>query len=156
MGLGPQPRITEISRPFWDGCRAGRLLLQQCTRAECGRFVFYPRVCCPYCRCGDLAWQEASGDGTLRSWTVVHRPGHAAFLGDVPYVFAAVALAEGPVIHTRLLVPPDAPSLAIGATLRVTFRDEVAGVVLPAFVPVGEADSVAAEAGKRVKTAPQD
>jgi uncharacterized OB-fold protein len=96
-------------------------------------------------------WQEASGDGTLRSWTVVHRPGHAAFLGNVPYVFAAVALAEGPVIHARLLVPPDASSLAIGTALRVTFPDVAAGVVLPAFVLAGEADGVAAEAGKRVR-----
>jgi uncharacterized OB-fold protein len=147
MGLGPQPRITEISRPFWDGCRAGRLLLQRCTQRECGRFVFYPRVCCPYCGCGELTWQEVSGDATLRSWTVVHRPGHAAFLGDVPYVFAAVALAEGPVIHARLLVPPDSPSLAVGTTLRVTFSDVAAGVVLPAFVMAAEAMALRREPG---------
>ena len=25
--LKPQPRITEINRPFWDGCNAGRLMI---------------------------------------------------------------------------------------------------------------------------------
>jgi uncharacterized OB-fold protein len=135
MSDAPQPRITELNRPFWDGCRAGKLMLQRCTQAGCGRFVFYPRVCCPYCGCGELEWQQASGDGRLQSWTVVHRPGHAAFLADAPYVFAAVTLAEGPVIYGRMLVPADSTSLAIGTAVRVVFPDAAAGVVLPAFAP---------------------
>jgi uncharacterized protein len=134
---GPQPRITELNRPFWDGCRAGRLMLQRCRDPACGRFVFYPRVCCPYCGSDKLDWQQASGAGRLQSWTAVHRPGHAAFMADVPYVFAAVALAEGPLLYGRQLVPPDAPSLAIGAELRVVFPAVPTGAVLPAFVPNG-------------------
>jgi uncharacterized OB-fold protein len=133
----PQPRITEVNRPFWDGCRAGKLMLQRCGNASCGRFVFYPRVCCPYCGGGELAWQEASGVARLHSWTVVHRPGHAAFMTDVPYVFAAVILAEGPLMYGRMLVAPDTPSLAIDAPLRVVFPKVGSGVVLPAFVPGG-------------------
>lgn len=133
---GPQPRITEINRPFWDGCRAGRLMLQRCGDPACGRFVFYPRVCCPYCGGDTLAWQQASGVGKLQSWTVVHRPGHAAFMPDVPYVFAAVTLAEGPLMYGRMLVAPDAP-LVIGTGLHVVFPEVESGVVLPAFVPAG-------------------
>ena len=30
----PQPRITEVNRPFWDGCRAGKLMLQRCGNAS--------------------------------------------------------------------------------------------------------------------------
>ena len=132
MSSGPQPRITDINRSFWDGCRANRLMLQRCT--ACGRFVFYPRVCCPYCGCGDLAWQQASGEGRLQSWTVVHRAGHDAFQADTPYVFAAVTLAEGPVLHGRMLEPPDSPSLAVGSAVRVVFPPADGGVVTPAFV----------------------
>jgi uncharacterized OB-fold protein len=135
MTLAPQPRITEIDRPFWDGCRAGRLMLQRCGDAACGRFVFYPRVCCPYCGGGALDWRQAAGTGRLQSWTVVHRPGHAAFMAAAPYVFAAVTLTEGPLIYGRLLVPPDSGALAIGAALRVVFPKVAAGAVLPAFVP---------------------
>jgi hypothetical protein len=25
-----QPRITGVNRPFWDGCRADKLMLQRC------------------------------------------------------------------------------------------------------------------------------
>ncbi len=135
MTQAPQPRITDINRPFWDGCRAGRLMLQRCGDAACGRFVFYPRVCCPYCGGGSLDWQQASGAGRLQSWTVVHRPGHAAFMADVPYVFAAVTLAEGPLMYGRILVPADAGRLAIGAALQVVFPEVAAGAVIPAFVP---------------------
>ena len=135
MNDAPQPRITDVNRPFWDGCRAGKLILQRCGDAGCGRFVFYPRVCCPYCGGGGLAWQTVSGLARLQSWTVVHRPGHAAFMPGVPYVFAAVILAEEPLMYGRMLVPPDAPSLAIGTPLRVVFPVVAAGAVLPAFVP---------------------
>ena len=135
MNEGPQPRITEINRPFWEGCRDGKLILQQCSDPACMRYVFYPRVCCPYCGGGVLEWQQASGNGRLQSWTVVHRPGHAAFVPYVPYVFAAVVLAEGPLIYGRMMVPPDAPSLSIGTELRMVFPAVKAGAVLPAFVP---------------------
>lgn len=139
MQQGPQPRITDVNRPFWDGCRKGRLMLQRCTDSACARFVFYPRVCCPYCGGGVLEWQRASGGGRLQSWTVVHRPGHAAFMPDVPYVFAAVVLAEGPLIYGRMMVHPDAPTLSVGTELRMVFPSVSAGVVLPAFVPAHDA-----------------
>lgn len=135
---GPQPRVTEVSRPFWDGCRAGKLMLQRCRDLACAHFVFYPRVCCPYCGGDTLEWQPASGVGRLQSWTVVHRPGHAAFLAEVPYVFAAVTLAEGPLMFGRMPVPPDSPSLVIGAELRVVFPAAASGPVLPVFVPLTE------------------
>jgi hypothetical protein len=133
MHQAPQPRITEVNRPFWDGCRTGKLVLQRCSDAACRRFIFYPRVCCPYCGGGALDWQPTSGAGRLQSWTVVHRPGHAAFMVDVPYVFAAIILAEGPLIYGRLLLPPDVPELAIGLDLHVVFVATTDGVVLPAF-----------------------
>lgn len=139
MTEGPQPYITDISLPFWDGCRAGRLMLQRCQDPACAHFVFYPRVCCPYCGGDALQWQQASGAGRLQSWTVVHRPGHAAFMPDVPYVFAAVTLAEGPLIYSRILVPPNEPMLAIGAELRIVFPEVASGAVLPAFVLAGSA-----------------
>jgi uncharacterized OB-fold protein len=135
MNEAPQPRITDINRPFWDGCRTGKLMLQRCTDLACGHFVFYPRVCCPYCGGGELTWQQASGTGSLKSWTIVHRPGHAAFMVDAPYVFAAVTLAEGPLMYGRIQVSPDSMSLSMGSMLRVVFPHVTKGGVIPAFVP---------------------
>ena len=42
-----QPTTTEVSAPYWDGCRRGELRLQRCTRCE--RFQFYPRIICSHC-----------------------------------------------------------------------------------------------------------
>jgi hypothetical protein len=63
----------------------------------------------------------------------VHRPGHAAFLIEAPYVFVAAMLAEGPLMYGRMMVPPDAKSLSIGSKLRVVFPEGATGAVLPAF-----------------------
>ena len=64
----------------------------------------------------------------------MHRPGHAAFLTDAPYVFVAVMLAEGPLMYGRMMVPPVLRSLSIGSKLRVVFPEATSGVVLPAFI----------------------
>jgi hypothetical protein len=42
--LKPQPRVTEINRPFWDACNSDRLMMQKCMAPQCGKMVFYPRV----------------------------------------------------------------------------------------------------------------
>ena len=52
----PLPRVNAINRPFWEGCNRGELVLQQCDDPACARFVYYPRVCCPYCGGGALSW----------------------------------------------------------------------------------------------------
>ena len=75
----PSPRKTPISAPFREGCNDGRLMLQRCADADCERYVYYPRACCPHCGGGDLDWVEASGKGRVVSWTMVHRPHHAGF-----------------------------------------------------------------------------
>jgi uncharacterized OB-fold protein len=49
-----------------------------------------------------MEWREASGAGTVESHTTVHRPHHESFEPLVPYVFAAIRLAEGPIVYARL------------------------------------------------------
>ena len=44
----PLPRITPLTRPFWEGCRAGELRLQRCT--SCGDYRFFPAEGCPRCK----------------------------------------------------------------------------------------------------------
>jgi uncharacterized OB-fold protein len=126
----PLPRVTALTRPFWDGCSVGVLRLQRCL--SCRKAVFYPRVCCPHCGHGGLEWFDASGSGAVITWTVVHRPGHDSFMADVPYVFAAVALAEGPTMYGRLHEPHDASGL-IGRRVQVVFDALTHDIALPAF-----------------------
>ena len=57
------PPDTELSRPFWEGCREGELRLQHCS--DCDRFQFYPRIICSHCDSVTLSWRAVSGKGRV-------------------------------------------------------------------------------------------
>ncbi len=122
----PYPQPDDVTQPFWDGIAEGRLRLQRC--ASCGRHVFYPRAVCPHCSSAGLEWVDASGRGTLYSYSVVHRapPGFEA-----PYAVALVDLAEGVRMMTRL-VDVAIDDLAVGQALEVAIQGDPA---LPYFRP---------------------
>jgi uncharacterized OB-fold protein len=137
----PQPRVTALSRPFWDGANAGRLMLQRCLAPECGKACFYPRVCCPHCQAPELEWFEAKGTGRVISHTTVHRTHHDGFNVDAPYVFAAIAVDEGPCLYAQM---PDAPSdgrSLVGATVVVGFVDHGPGRRMAVFRLSAPADA---------------
>ncbi len=130
--LKPQPRVTALTQPFWDGANAGRLMIQRCRRPECARAVFYPRVCCPFCRGDTLDWTEASGRGRIVTHTTVRRTHHDGFNAEAPYVFAAVALDEGPCLYAQVPGAPLEESL-LGRAVMVDFADHGPGRRLPVF-----------------------
>lgn len=41
---------------------------------DCGKYVFYPRMMCPYCGSHQLLWSKPSGLGTVYSTTCVRTP----------------------------------------------------------------------------------
>lgn len=136
----PQPRITPLNRMFWDACQEDRLLLQRC--ASCSKAVFYPRACCPFCHAGDLDWFEASGRGRVLSHTTVRRTHHPGFDADAPYVFAAIALDEGPWIYAQLPGAPLDGADLIGRPVAVAFADHGPGRRIPVFRLVNQPASV--------------
>lgn len=130
----PGPTITQLTAPFWDAAEAGRLHLQHCE--ACQRAVFYPRRICPHCWSDRLVWREASGRGHLKSFSIVHRPGHPGWAPAAPYVVGLVELAEGPTMLS--LVLDEAPSVGMALRLRPT---RVGDRRLPAFEVVPTTDS---------------
>ena len=130
--LKPQPRVTELTRPFWEGANAGQFLIQRCRQPGCGKAVFYPRVCCPHCQHAELTWEAASGRGTVVSHTTIRRTHHDGFNGDAPYVFAAIALAEGPLVYAQLPGAALDGSL-MGAAVTVAFQRHGPGRTMPIF-----------------------
>lgn len=128
--LKPQPRVNELNRPFWAGCNDQRLVVQYCS--ACARHIFYPRACCPFCQHGELQWQAVSGDGTVISHSTIRRTHHDGFNAEAPYVFAAVALAEGPCLYAQLQKAPIEGSL-VGRAVRVTFVAHGPGQKIAAF-----------------------
>ena len=133
MSEKPLPRVNAINRPFWEGCNRGELVLQQCDAAACRRFIYYPRVCCPYCGGGDLTWKKISGRGRIVTYTVVHRPQHKSFFAEAPYYVIAVELDEGPLMYSRLAANPAAQTQLMRHPVRVVFSDYAPQQKLPYF-----------------------
>lgn len=128
----PVPRPTRLSRPFWDACREGRLLAQQC--GDCGGYVFLPQEFCSHCLGVDLEWVECVGSGTIVTLTVIGRAQTPAF--ETPYVVAVVRLHEGYEMLTNIVdAGPD--QVRLGAAVEVSFVPVDAEITLPCFSLVG-------------------
>ncbi len=128
----PVPIPTIETQPYWQGCNEGRLLIQHCK--PCGRFQFYPRLVCTQCAAIALDWVDASGRGTVRSFTVIRRAVSPAFEADVPYVVALIQLDEGPTMMANLIAC-DPEVVVIGLKVAVTFERRSAHLMLPQFLP---------------------
>ena len=130
----PAPRPSEQSAAFWAATAERRFQLQRCR--SCSTAIFYPRINCPRCGSTDLAVEDASGRGTVYTYTIARRPTHRAFADAGPYVIAIVELDEGPHVTTNI-VDCDPDDVSIGMPVEVRFADEVDGIALPLFRPAG-------------------
>jgi uncharacterized OB-fold protein len=124
------PAPSAATEPFWAGAREHRLTLPRC--AQCRRWLHPQAAGCP-CQADESAWEEASGDATLVSYTVVRRAPHPALADDVPYTVMLVALAEGPQLVSGLA--GEGHALQIGERLDVWFEDIDDELTLPRFAP---------------------
>ncbi len=130
----PEPFVTPEIKPFWDATAEGRLLLPRCQ--DCQAVIWYPRPFCPECASTNIDWFQASGRGSVYSYTI-NRRGQA----DLPeyrnagvYVLAYVELEEGPRVLTNI-VDCDPDSVRIGQSVEVVFHDTGQGTALPRFRP---------------------
>jgi uncharacterized OB-fold protein len=95
----PIAAADSCTQQWWDATREERFLLQRCAR--CNHVQFYPRALCTSCGSTELTYEDASGHGTIYSFTVVGRAPHPAF--TPPYIVALVRLTEGPVVLTNIV-----------------------------------------------------
>lgn len=129
----PLPEPDPDSAPFWEGCRAHRLLLQRCR--DCGAWRFPPGRWCAGCRSPRSAWHDASGRGRVYSWIVVTHPvPREVYAAEVPYVVALIELEEGVRMPTNL-VGCDPHAVAAAMPVEVVFDDVTPEVTLPKFRP---------------------
>jgi uncharacterized protein len=132
MADKPLPQTDPESQTYWTAAREGRLLIKRCT--DCGKAHHYPRELCPHCHSDRVTWEQASGKGTVYTYTVARRPAGPAFKADTPYVVALVELAEGPRMMTNL-VSVDPAQVKIGLPVKVQFEAITDEISLPKFVP---------------------
>jgi uncharacterized OB-fold protein len=126
------PEITDLTRPFWDAAREGRLAIQRC--ADCGRYNHPPRTACDACLSTNLAFADVSGRGSVWSFTVMHQKSVAGFEDAVPYLTALVELDEQPLLLLVSNLPgADPATLKIGDRAHVVFEPLADGSMLPQF-----------------------
>ena len=128
----PAPEQNPETKEFWQATAEGRLLLPRCD--NCGVAIWYPRQLCPDCGCNSVTWTQASGLGTIYSFSVVRRS-VGTYQSVVPYVVAYVELREGPRVVTNI-IGCDPDRVSIGQTVRVVFCDTGGTSALYRFEPV--------------------
>jgi len=125
MSFAGMPETNPETKPYWDGCAAGKLLVRRCL--SCGKPHHYPRALCPFCFSDRLDWIEASGKGIVYSFSVMQR-------AEIRYAIAYVTLAEGPTMMTNI-VDCDFDRLRIGMDVVLRFVPTQGGLPLPVFTP---------------------
>lgn len=125
------PTIYPETRFYWDGAKAGKLLLNACTPCG-GKAYFPPRPFCPTCGSRDVTVTEASGRGTLHSYIINHLPAPGY---EPPFTVAVVMLEEGVKMVSNILdCPADPEALILDMPLEVTFEQR-GDVAVPQFRP---------------------
>jgi hypothetical protein len=122
----PAPQPTPETQPFWDAAAQGRLLIKKCT--SCSQVHHYPRAICPFCGSDRTEWLEASGRGTVYSYSVMRR-------APLPYAIAYVTLEEGVTMLTNI-VDGDLDAIRIGQRVRAVFTPTEGGPPVPMFAVV--------------------
>ena len=123
----PDPNPNPETEAFWEAAKEGKFLLRYC--GDCGKTHWYPRAICPHCFSDNSEWREASGRGTIYTYSVVRRT-------DPKYAIAYVTLEEGPTMISNL-VDCSYDDLAVGQSVKVTFKQSEGGFAVPMFTPTG-------------------
>jgi uncharacterized OB-fold protein len=132
MGMQrPLPETDTDAAPFWKGAAQGKLMIQRCT--ACGQAQHYARPFCVKCRSAAVEMVEASGRGTVYSYTVIHRGPYDDIA--TPYVVALIRLEEGPTLLSHV-IGCDLASVTCDLAVEVSYQSLTGEVVLPVFGPV--------------------
>jgi uncharacterized OB-fold protein len=135
------PAPDNASLHYWQSAADGKLVLQRCV--NCGKCQFYPRALCLTCA-GATEWIEASGRGTLYTFTVIRQNRSEAFVSLSPYAVGIVQLDEGVRMMSNI-VECDLDRLEVGMALEVLLLKAADDVGLPFWRPVGDAGDRSAE-----------
>ena len=129
----PLPVIQSYSKAFWDGTKAGTLLVQQCQ--DCNAYMSYPRQFCTECWSDNMGWKESSGQANVFSFSVTYEGVEPMFEDDLPIVLAWVDLPEGVRMNTSL-IGCDPKDIEIGMEVEVVFKTVTNEITIPHFTPV--------------------
>ena len=130
----PQPAITDLTRPFWDAAREGRLVMQKCSR--CGTINFHPKPGCIECGCRDLPWTSAGPLGTVYSFTVSRSVAmnSPVWQAELPVILCLVDVDQGARMYAQVThCTPE--EIYIGMRVTVHFDPADSELSVPRFRP---------------------
>ena len=115
---------------WWDMANEGKLGIQRCLGCQTLRHP--PRPMCGDCH--SLEWDavEASGKGSICSFTVLHHPQFPGF--DYPLIIILVDLEEGTRV-TSQLTDCDPADVEFGMAVEMHMHEDPDGFKLPMFKP---------------------
>lgn len=130
----PVPVPDAQSEPFWRAAANHVLTLARCS--ACSAFAHPPDLVCPHCgtTAPNFVFTPVSGDGVVRSWTVMRQSFLPGFEADLPFVLVDVELDEQPELRIiGRLLDGAAAQPASGDRVRIAWEDIAPGVSVPAF-----------------------
>jgi uncharacterized OB-fold protein len=127
----PRPSTNQDNEFFFEGARAGKLLIQRCD--GCGALQHPPTPVCPRCGSFERGVVEPSGRGRVHSFVVNHHPPVPGF--EYPLVVALVELDEGVRLVTNL-VGIEPADVRVDMPVEVELVPVDDELTLPMFHPV--------------------
>jgi uncharacterized OB-fold protein/acyl dehydratase len=135
-GAPARPRRIRSPRGFdngwwWEACDQGRLLIQKCS--DCGTLRHPPRPMCGRCQSTRWTSVEASGRGSVYSYTILRHPPIPGY--EFPVPVALIDLEEGTRIVANVAgCKPE--EIHIGMKVACRFENVDESMKLPFFHPV--------------------
>lgn len=139
----PIPVPDEISKPFWDACNEGRLIIQRCTACTGRRGLNVmqhpPEKACQYCGSDQhLEWHKVSGRGRIEGYIVIYDSRLASWVPEQPYNVAIIEIEENPDIRFFSNLPgTPVDEVPVGASVQVEFQETQTGQKIPEWQVVG-------------------
>lgn len=123
-----KPVYGHDNKWWWDHVEQGVLAIQRCT--QCQTLRHPPRPMCH--KCQSLEWdvKEASGKGTVCSFTNLHYPEFPGY--QYPLIIILVDLEEGTRI-TSQLVDCDPEDVEFDMPVEMHIHEDADGFKLPVF-----------------------
>ena len=124
------PALEKQTSYFWTGGAKGQLLIARCD--QCRLYQHPPLQRCAACGSGSFTPSPVSGRGRVATFTVNHEPWLPGLA--VPFVFAAVELAEQAELYVFSNIVGPVDRVRIGMSVSVFFEQH-GELYLPLFSP---------------------
>ncbi len=127
-----KPPLGHDNAWWWEMAAEGKLGIQCCS--QCQTLRHPPRPMCHVCNSTEWHVVEASGRGTLNSFTVLRHPQFPGY--EYPLIIVLIDLEEGTRL-TSQLADCEPEDVSFGMPVIMKIHEDADGFKLPVFVPEG-------------------